>query len=199
DDERGERGPEGMAARRPQARAPASRDQIDAHDLTRAEREHVVGHVPDHHRRRDALRIRARRKEIPPAPPAHPDLKWGEDHRDRHPAPVGAAQLPTELGQIDATEEIDEERDADPDAERDLRLAQRPSCARTASTRGGTVVGREADSSAVSGSFSPWPVRVRTRVDPGSNRPALTSLIKPATVAAEAGSMKMPSSRARRR
>ena len=51
------------------------------------------------------------------------------------------------------------------------------------------VVGREADSSAVSGSLRPCPVRVRTIVDPGSKRPALTDLTRPATVAADAGSL----------
>src|SRR5207237_10536254 len=162
-------------------------------------REYVVGHVADHHGRRDAFWIGARWKEVPPAPASHPDLERRQDDGDHHPAPVGAAQLMTELGQIDAEEEIGEQGDADRDAERDFEAVQRPSCARTASTRGGTVVGRDADSSAVSGSFSPWPVSVSTRVEPGSKRPALTSLIKPATVAAEAGSMKMPSSRARRR
>src|SRR5262245_12265972 len=112
---------------------------------------------------------------------------------------MGAAQLTAELGQVDASEQVGEEGGADRDGERELEPVQRPSCARTASTRGGTAVGRDADSSAVSGSLSPWPVRVSTRVEPGSKRPDLTSLTRPATVAAEAGSMKMPSSRASRR
>src|SRR6185436_18389123 len=180
-------------------RGPAPGDYVHAYDFARAEREHVVGHVADHHGRRDALRIRARRKEVPPALAAHPDLERRHAHRDHHPTPVGRAQLTPELREIDAAEEVDEEGDADRDAEGDLEPVQRPSCARTASTRGGTVVGRDADSSAVSGSLSSWPVSVKTRVEPGSKRPALTSLIKPATVAAAAGSMKMPSSWASRR
>ena len=90
--------------------------------------------------------------------------------------------MTTELGQIDAPEEIDEQNDADRNAEADLDPAQSPSWARTASIWGGTAVGRDADSSAVSGSFRPWPVRVRTTVDPGSKRSALTDLINPATV-----------------
>ena len=53
---------------------------------------------------------------------------------------MGGAQLTSELRQIDAAEEVDEEGDADRDAEGDLEPVQRPSCARTASTRGGTVV-----------------------------------------------------------
>src|SRR5256885_6488754 len=43
-----------------------------------------------------------------------------------------------------APEKVDEQNDADRDAEEDLRPAQRPSWARTASIAGGTVVGRDA-------------------------------------------------------
>ena len=56
---------------------------------------------------------------------------------------------------IDAAEQIDEQADADRDACEDLQATQRPSCASTAARSGGTVVGRVADSSAVSGSLRP--------------------------------------------
>src|SRR5881396_1926998 len=121
--------------------------------------------------------------------------RWRQFGATRWGWAAGATAL-TPLGQVHAPEEVDEQNDADRNADEDLRPAQRPSCARTASIRGGTVVGRDADSSAVSGSFRPCPVRVSTTVAPGSKRPALTHLIRPARVAADAGSMKMPSSRA---
>src|SRR5512145_423615 len=123
-------------------------------------------------------------EEVPPASPAHPDLERRQRGGEQGPTPVGAAELTAELRQVDAAEDEDQQCDADGDAEGDLEQGQRPSWASTASTWAGTAVGRDADSSAVSGSFSPWPVRVRTIVDPGSKRPALTDLIKPATLAA---------------
>src|SRR5439155_11191993 len=108
--------------------------------------------------------------------------------RDGHVTGVQTCALPildlAELGQVQAPEEVDEQSDADRDAEEDLGPAQRPSWARTASIDGGTVAGRDADSSAVSGSFRPCPVRVSTTVEPGSTRAALTHLMRPATVAA---------------
>jgi hypothetical protein len=47
---------------------------------------------------------------------------------------VRAPEVTAELGQIDAAEEIDEQNDADRDAEGDLEPAQSPSWAKTAST-----------------------------------------------------------------
>src|SRR5262249_49483465 len=167
------------------------------HDFTGAQRQYVVGHVADHRGRHDARRLRAGRKEPAPAPRTRPHAGETHHHRDGDPGPVRGGQLPAELAEVDAREQIREQRDAERDADPDAdAVAQRPSCARTASSEAGTDVGRDADSSAVSGSFRPCPVSVSTSVEPGSMRSAFTVLTRPATVAAEAGSMKTPSSRA---
>src|SRR2546427_6863147 len=139
----------------------------------------------------------ARREQPAPAEGPRVDAREADHHGRDHPRPVGARELAAELAQVDTHEEEREEAGADRGAEDDAEpVAQRPSCARTASREAGTDVGRVADSSAVSGSLRPWPVSVSTSVLPGSMRPAFTILTRPATVAAEAGSMKMPSSRA---
>src|SRR5215212_9080471 len=74
-----------------------------------------------------------------------------------------------------------------------------PSAWRTPGTVGSAEIVGVTFLPAVSGSFSPCPVRTHTIVAPGSIRPCAASLRIPATDAAEAGSTKMPSKRARSR
>src|SRR5271163_3885665 len=70
------------------------------------------------------------------------------------------------------------------------------STTRTGSTGSGDTFG--ISFSAVSGSLSPLPVTVHTTVEPGATQPSSTALSRPAMLAADAGSTKMPSERATR-
>src|ERR687894_534538 len=80
------------------------------------------------------------------------------------------------------------------DADGDHRMAPSIS-APTASKVAGTGSGSSTRPSTASGSLSPCPVRTLTTVPPGP-RPSRASLRRPAIPAAEAGSQKIPSSRA---
>jgi hypothetical protein len=79
----------------------------------------------------------------------------------------------------------------------ELRLEQssaQPIRSSSASTCGSMATGSIVDAMAVSGSLSPWPVSTQTQRWSGSTRPLRTARRRAATLAAEAGSQKTPSS-----
>ena len=132
DDERGERRPEGMGARCRAlvGRLPAPGDHIDTHDLARAEREHVVGHVADHVRRDQSRRLGARREQIPPPDGPRPQPQRRHRHRRHDPPPPRHRQLPPQFPQVDAPQEIDEQRNADPNTNDDPKVLQKSTAQR---------------------------------------------------------------------
>ena len=70
---------------------------------------------------------------------------------------------------------------------------QKPRTRTTSAMLGEMVTGATDWAMALSGSFSPWPVKVQTIVSPGRKKPSLDDFTTPAMGAAEAGSQKTPS------
>ena len=114
---------------------PPGRD-VDPHELPRAQRQDVVGHVPDHVGRHEPRRLGAGGEEVAPAPGAGPQAQGRDRHRRHHPDPLRGRELATQLGEIAAAKQIDEEGDADEDARDDAQAFQRSRAAITRLRRG---------------------------------------------------------------
>ena len=116
DDQRAEHGPEAAAP-------PASHD-VDAHELTGAQRQDVVGHVADHHGGQEPRGPIGRSEQVAPARGAHAESNRREQDADGRPAEVRVTQALGDLREVHGREQVGEERHADRDAECEPEAAQ---------------------------------------------------------------------------
>ena len=108
----------------PLAPQPARHD-VDAHQLTGAQGQDVIGHVADHVRRHQPRRVGARREEVAPANGARPQPERRDGGGRQHPPPVGGRELTAQLGEVDAAQEQGDQGHADGEARGEPQVLQR--------------------------------------------------------------------------